>query len=398
MKRVSAILVLLLVLSAAGTAHAADIKLCMRQFHSFNDNGASLGGYTEDWWIDDNWRAMRGLQALILLQDWTVVFNGKLGDGIGTGDPGTGCTSTISLSQVNRTYYIILYSTNAYVNSNWLHGYNSSGNDISFMATYPHSQGGGAFWVNTTGGGNVFLGMNTAAEGLARNNGGLTNGTFKVRVGAVTDTRYDRDTKTIELSTFRVSYKYVIAHEMGHHLFHLKAPSKYTEFSCDDSNPAPPTSCQPSEDEHSMGSTEYTQCAHQEGFGHFFSAATWNHVPGWNCVFKYWKPFDGEDDPVIDCKDYSGVSWMENNCSASPYSTFDGWGNEYDWLRVFHAVRSRTYSGTPPSFVDMMYWQETAQAWARDEAYEKLDDRATVIGGTLEANWDAVKGQFGIDH
>ncbi len=382
------------VVAMGNEARGESLKLCIRLNAVFEDNDVG-----EDYWLTDTYQYVRGARVKVVRDNYfwgPTVWSGTLGDGLGSGDNGAGCTPYLSLSNVDRTYYVVVYSDGGYVNYNDLTVLNGNDSPSSLVITYTHTSGSGIATLNSTYGGAVFRVYNAAAWALTRHHGGMAGNDYTLTLNAPNGSRYNRvGDQHVEIASSHTDNKFVIAHELGHRMWHLKAPDNYTEDACDDA--ADPV-CPATGGSHSMGSKELAQCAHNEGLANFFSAMVWNY-DGWNqgCKMKYWKPFDynrdgvAESSPIIDCD--VGSSYLKAMCT--PSYTF--WGTEFDWMRVLWNIRTDSSFGAPPNFTYMLTWMDNADPWNRLNTYQKLDDEAYEIGGPLWSLWSFYDHVMGIN-
>ena len=151
-----------------------------------------------------------------------------------------------------------------------------------------------------------------------------------------------------------LSFKNVVAHEMGHTLQDLGSGRPLSDYNAA-GHAASESLCTcnhyaaPPNVKHCLQSRESASTAMAEGFGHFIAAKTYNG-PGEACSFAYYKPFqaDGaltQPPPVVlDCK--NPVKWRDNECFQATS------GTEYDWLQFFWNVNA---VGSNTSTVDDLY-------------------------------------------
>jgi hypothetical protein len=91
--------------SSIASGALASVKLCVKSMATFGDNEHS--GIYEDYWPTDAERELRGAHVVIG-KDNVQLFDGYLGDGLGTGDPGLGCTPTLNPATDNGTYFFVV--------------------------------------------------------------------------------------------------------------------------------------------------------------------------------------------------------------------------------------------------------------------------------------------------
>jgi hypothetical protein len=394
------------ILTAAGPVDAASLKLCLRVRTELSDVG-----FGEDYWLANDYRNLRGARVEIRADSGSgpVVFDDYLGDGLGSGDPGLSCTTTMNFawwlpwgSEVNRNYRFLVQS-HGNVNSNTVRVYDENVDAYHVIFTYSHTGGEGTFNVdfNPSGispsGRTVLRALHVSLYSIWRHAGGMTGKTFNIRAGAISGgTRFSPSLPAVLLSTTNSFRKIVTSHELGHYLQWLKSPSAYGpnvslyRTDC----PAVGESDGPGANKHSMGSMEWQSGAFTEGWSHFYAADVWNNHNQSNCKFQYYK----DDNPIIDCESPQ-TGWpnafMRNMCNNPKI----GYGVEIDWLRQLWDVH--TNGSSPPSFTAMMNWIASAAGfwgWDNDNVYEVLDDEALSIGGSLWSNWNSTKDVNGVNY
>jgi hypothetical protein len=298
MKRAPAILQAMIVIislssimAVGRSAQADSIKFCFRTNGDFVDNDyAPPSGSTEDAWVVDAPRPLFGAKAVVEISA-TPYFDGNLGDGIGSGDPGAGCTTTMTVPNANSQYQFVVFSSGGRIdtNSSGQHQLNAqvdddddTVHDINVTVVYNHSGGAGTFDVTLISGdtdaARLFKLYATAAYVLTR------VGTFKDP--AVTDIFLDNDSDASNQyddgdvyinagnTDEKIAYnlKYVIAHEIGHLLADLLFDGVGGDCTLVDDD----CTSSPGPVGHGLGSKEYQSCAFTEGMADFLSAATWN--------------------------------------------------------------------------------------------------------------------------
>ena len=401
------ILVLSLAALNTGRAFAASIKFCFTIDGTFIDNDyAPPGGTTEDLWVEDDTRRISGARAVVNIGT-TTYFDGKLGDGIGTNDPGVGCTPTMTVPLANSTYQFQLYSSDAAIDN--LDGNQHTLNvklddddgtvhDINLISIVEHTDGGGAF--------NVDMSVESSAEvtdlwRLHAASGFALRRTGRWAEPAVVDVFSDQDLDArnhyedgdIFINAgnpdlpIGIQRKYSIAHEMGHLLADQYAFAVGGDCDLSETQCGAPT--------HSFQSKEYQTCAFTEGLANFFAAATWNesNAPSErDCTYGYLN-FEG-----VDCEGNLSPTYpeafMETVCTTTSHTDR---GVEIDWLRQFWDVKT---DGSIPNFGDMMDWlyiAYTLYGFGYDDPYFELSAAAVVVGGTIQSTWESADDVNGID-
>lgn len=167
------------------------------------------------------------------------------------------------------------------------------------------------------------------------------------------------------------AYKYVITHELGHHVQSTRFGDQYWQWGkdqngndspqfgvsspicrCDHVDSANQLHCLQSDEEQGSGS--------HEGFAHFFASRIWNDRSGYGGIFTYYKHFlqpmpnlPPVNVPPPFARIASGVlHWLDVRCGAEPQV---GRGVEWDWLMFYYDVNTgaaadRTpLGGAPPN-------------------------------------------------
>lgn len=166
-----------------------------------------------------------------------------------------------------------------------------------------------------------------------------------------------------------------------------------------------------------MWSREKQSCAFYEGFAHFYAADVFNSHNENDCVFRYYKEDylyanDGTGLTTVDCEaststtNYSVVdfppatpltvlepAFMETKPCGS---AFTNRGVEIDWFRQMWDTH--TNSSTPTSFTTQINWARDAISFSTSNYYDALDAQATVVGGSLDSNWNSAVVANGINH
>ena len=389
-----------------GAASAASIKFCFKTNGDFADSGFSIpGGATEDNWTVNEPRNLRGAKTVVKIGT-TTYFDGTLGDGLGTGDPGAGCTTTMTVPVANSTYQFNLYSSDGRIDNlaGGQHILNAkvddddgTVHDVNLITIWQHVDGPGSFDVALNGGDNQATKLWRVHAASAYFLRRMARWADPVQADVFMDEDEDARNKyddgdvliSASASPIGVTRKYVIAHEFGHLLADAHANAVHGNCDLSDSE------C-PAGGDHGMSSKEYQSCAFTEGVAHFFAAATWNEFESGgesDCIFRYWS------DSTIDCEGSLTSSWpeayMETNCSSSSHTDR---GVELDWLRQFWDVK---VDGSNPQFSDVMNWLtagyfvDIPPGW--DDPYFRLDQTSDGLGGGINTNWDNSKGTNGID-
>ena len=390
---------------SSGAARGDSIKFCFDINGVFVDNDYALpGGTTEDFWVTDLPKALRGARTIIKI-GMTTYFDGNLGDGIGAGDPGLGCTTTMTVPAANSTYQFQHYSSGGLIDNlvGGQHFLNAqlddddgTVHDVNLLTVWVHTGGEGTFSIELLGtedATNLWRLHATAAVVLARVGRWADASVLDIFVDNDEDARNHYDNGNVFINAANqdkvigIQRKFAIAHEIGHFLADVHANA--TGGNCDLSD----SQC-PSNGSHGMSSKEYQGCAFTEGFAHFFSASAWNNFGAdTDCVFRYWA------DSTIDCEGSLTSNWPEAYMETLCYNTsHTGRGVELDWLRQFWDVQT---DGTQPNFDDMMEWVQSSWFFAVppdwEDPYFQLDNVADLLDGAIDSNWDAAKGTNGID-
>lgn len=355
------------------------VKLCLKQTTTYTD-----AGHGEDYWTTSA-PYPRSVPGVIVevRRSGALLFAGPLGDGIGVGDPGKGCTPSIG----GTGTFAIRAFTYAEVQDNDIIVDGDFGDTVfelpsvvvTTMGTHTVTYSPGTFEANV---------MAVAAQGLYRHAGGLSNKVFSIHTNAGSsraDPNYSGNTAEIFIATGDSTKKFIIAHELGHAVGGQATGGRLVNNDCSFSS----VSC-PSAGSHSMTSKENSACAIGEGYAHFYSADIWNNHYEDDCSFEYW----GSGTPAIDCEngmlDYP-QAYMENECAP----TYGGRGVELDWLRQLWDVHTE---GSEPSMNQMLGWMSSAAVWNATNGYSRLNTAADAVGGAINTNWDNRKAQNGVMH
>jgi hypothetical protein len=317
-----------------------------------------------------------GMYVKVYVDD---VYKGSryLGDGLGSGDPGQGCTGTMAYGP--GWYRVKLYSLGSingrkikvrdegsgnYLTHN-TYQYVGEGDHISWLG--PALSGD---WMRTS----AYL---AAARALWHNNSPIPSGTtINVWTNSSQGTKFDGS--DVHISDTAFEKKFAITHEMGH------AYAKYAVgggklLGNDCSYVAPPGETCTTGNGHSRTSKEYSDCAIGEGFAHFYAADTWNNAAGVGCGFSH---AGGPPGPGDDCEGSSvhPTAYLRTVCDA-PRA---GMGVEWDWLRLYWDLH-----GNSPyaSHSEIVNWFKDADPWNATNGYVKLDAAADRVGGDLDTVW-----------
>jgi hypothetical protein len=385
-------------------AHADTIKYCLSTWADFNDSGVPLtNGTTEDNWVNPGTaQKLRGAKTVIY-DTSHVFFDGYLGDGFGSGDPGIGCTPVLTIP--SSTWYVMVYveakgsvqgntvSTHLMISPNYVQ-------NTTFYTTY-NGQSGQTVPLTFLPEGStlhkVFRVQNAASYALYRHAGGVTAEQFKVLIWEDTDParrNYFNGVET-EITTTGSTKKFLVTHEFGHNV--IRFATSMPNGSCAYSVPSG-SACASSS--HNIGSKEYQGCAFDEGGAHFYSADIWNDHNATDCSFKYYKNMGGNPaEPVIDCEasggDFSSgmsvpVDYLESVCP----SPFAGFGVEVDWLRGFWDVH--TNQTVDPTFNDIKNWWDTSDGWTDTTVYAALN-AGDENYATIDPVWESIATLNGIN-
>jgi hypothetical protein len=375
------------------------LKICIEQFSEFTD-----GGVGEDFWQSpaNTARASQGAWVAVY-RDSTLVWLDFLGDGRGTGDPGSGCTDELAdppdplgtydysfqiftIGKVQDNIVNVAYEGGPILDWNFTRILTGTGtHTVSFD---PTNDTGRAFDVYMVG-----------AYCQFRHTGGVSGETYRYRlIQDSSDNWVSRSSDTVMIGEESANKKFIVAHETGHLLGDFATGNNDWKTVSSHCKCYESASCPASRGSHSMLSKELSRCAVAEGFAHFYAAAVFNsHTDDspYECWLHYYKTVDGDPTPIVNCE----LDWpdgpfdersMENNCST-PWA---GMGTELDWFRTFWDV----LSDPPTAFTveDITDWLDSAEYWHDYFAYDRLDAAANAIGGDLDAKWDAAKTRNGI--
>ncbi|MBI1944240.1 MAG: hypothetical protein HYS27_01020 [Deltaproteobacteria bacterium] len=393
-------------LSTSTPALTSNVRLCFKAAVVYDD---AARNDLDDGTIEDNWasgssQTLFGSRIIATSGGVAVPFDTHLGDGLGTGDPGSGCTASVPVTHSGQ-FFSVSYTvySKGIIQGNELYVQNAdSGNSYaSFPGTLYYSCAGGGCNLATTvtiapsGAMPIAMWQVYAADAysLFRHAGGLTSSIFTVRLSNDPnyDSEYNRGTGIISIRQVDAKERFTDSHELGHRIAHLRGlPTG--DCALDDAQ------CPSISGSHSMGSEEHQSCSFSEGFAHFYAADVWNSHYQQDCVFQYYKYTSL---PAVDCEaspnDLSDpvsfpLAMLENTCGSG----INDHGVEVDWLRTFWDVH--TNGSSPPTFNDMMNWMQSAFFINLTPPFDELDGEANAVGGTLNQNWDAAADGNGINH
>ena len=395
------------------TAPAAGgtVNFCFRLETQYDDAG--LG---EDFWTNDTptFRDARGLYVRVqryTASGWTSIFTGYTGDGIGSGDPGKGCTG--DLASTGPALYQYTIWARSRVQNNTIEAWDDAGPSAWVLRSY--AIGG----IDYVVGGDTQVDISTEVDerlnvlmmvsyALFRHAGGLSGELLKVRVDD--ETRYDSSANIIYISDASSDEKFKGNHETGHAIGNLTTGGMITGSNYDVADSiCPATADGTPGNHHSLLSREHSEAAANEGFAHFYSADVFNDHDETDCWFGYYKNEYGLPKPIpVDCEVSNTVSgnpfstrFMETQCDPGlPFpiwlDIFGGHGVELDWLRAFWDVH--TNGSNPPHMNTVLDWIDSADEPNNGTAYDELDEAADAYGGVILTNWNSAVNLNGIDH
>jgi hypothetical protein len=419
------ILAALTIFVASTSARAADIKFCFLVYGDYTDAGDALkNSLSEDYWTvgsDAHYLRGAGIEVRLGSSTGTLLTSGSLGDGLGTGDPGIACTETITLSNVNQTYWYKITSV-LDVNLNTLTGKRDDLDQTCYRSTTTTiSSGAGTYDITISGNSadceDVFRATSAAAFSLYRHNGGNSGESFNIRTRGSCENTTSGTTSC--LSDAGANRKFTVSHEFGHALIYAR-DSFFNIGSCSFNDTKCPSDGTGSIN-HAMASEENGSCALKEAFAHFVAADTYNNHSEDDCAFNYYKSYFPADpdlgQQVVDCEvastDQSALesgsnpsydlyplrtmeSVFPSNFSVAGCTTpFTGKAVEVDYLRVLWNMH--TDSTSPPTFTSIVDWLVGAGV-SSTTCFSQLDSEANTVGGQLNTNWDTNKTRHGVDH
>jgi hypothetical protein len=380
----------LLLLAASAQA---DVKFCYTAHAQYVDN--NIG---EDNWLSDTQRSLKGAYVTVRRDgpSGALLFNGYLGDALGTNDPGAGCIPNVVTTNNNDTYWVRLTSSGAQVNGNSVSAIFYSGSAANIDYTYVHTGGAGTFnipisdTVRENQLWNIFV---AAAHSIYRHGGGLSGKQFLIQYtddGTRNPNLYNGT--TIYINTDAWNRKFMISYFIGLRLAHLAVGSEMYARSASGSSVTCPAG--PAGATHSMGSRENQALAIQEGFAHFYAADVWNNDDFDDCKLGYFQDEFGTGAPTIDCESSDANyprPYMETVCGTP----WDGRGTTVDWMRTFWDLHTDGADEIP--FNDILAWLRSADYWSDQNGYAELEEEAAQIGGTFYTRWTAAANTNGVD-
>ncbi len=367
------------------------LKLCINQVSTFTDSGVGEAYWTNNF---PTARTSRGSQVEVR-RSGNLLFSGFLGDGLGSGDPGAGCTGNFSGSAANATYEVTIESRGLVQNNTVEVVEEGVGLIRSHTANIVASNGTFNVTLNAAAAFDEFNVYMPAAYAIWRHAGGMQSQFYRYTIDAAGGSRFDRFQDRIYIHRNHHFKKFVIVHEAGHALGDFGTGNnnfKLVDLNCEDFGDAV---CGASGGQHSMASKEFARCALGEGFAHFYSADVFNDHYQTDCQFHYYKnEFGNDSTPTVDCEDANG-SFVERFMEANCPLPWGGYGTEIDWMRALWDLH--TDGIDPPGFTEIVEWLDSANVWGDVTAFDELDSEADEIGGNLNRNWDTAKTQNGID-
>ena len=190
--------------------------------------------------------------------------------------------------------------------------------------------------------------------------------------------------------------KYIIAHELGHHLAsHFNGDDgDFNNFSADGG------SCPDGGgvNDHHLNSKEYQTAGATEGFAHFISAGVWNNISETDCFYHLWAWVDYdwdtfhdtyEEDGHYSCEDYS--SYMEEWCNTP----WDNRSVEIDWLKFWWDLLTNTDATW--TNIENIWDEANPDTWDATNVYSRL--RNAAINEDIDMDdWDYWANHNGVDH
>ncbi len=391
---------------STGSARADTIKFCFTGPMVYVDNGWPLPDEitTEDFWAGDGTaRFLRGAKMVVKIGS-TTYFDDVLGDGQGTGDPGNGCTSTLTVPNANSTYNFYHYSEGTKIDND-LGGQHTvnvkrivdvfTTSSLTQIIPYVHASGSGTFSIELWGSSNFenMLRLQTTSAFVLWRTGRVADAnTFAVYLDERTNAGNKHTDNGVYITANGSSRKFIVGHEMGHAVGDCYAAAAFgADYGYNDPN----ADCSSTGGGHNLGSKEYQPAAFQEGIADAFSVFTWNLTTETDCVYYT----NSSTTHARDCEGSQSFEnrWMEMRCSTP----FSGYGVQIDWLKAFWDVH--TNGGVDlGDFVDWLWDASWFWGWSQSwsDPYIQLDDAADDCGSAcddLDANWDVAKTSNGID-
>ena len=397
------------------STQSATVNFCFRLETEYEDAGVG-----EDYWTSNlpTFREARGLYVRVeryTTTGWVSVFENYTGDGIGSGDPGKGCTGDIASSGPAIYRHTIWGKSKV------------QGNEIRASRPFP-VPGGFNFWLLDSfvigdldygSDGDYQVDISTEVDerlnvlmmvsyAIWRHAGNISGHTFNVRVDD--ETKYSSSSGDLYISEASSDNKFKGNHETGHAIADLTTDGVMvgSNYSIANSQ-CPATADGDGNNHHSLLSREYVEAAANEGFAHFYSADVFNDHDETDCKFGYYKDEYGLPLPIaVDCENANTISgnpfsvkFMESECDPGislpiGFDIFGGSGVELDWLRAFWDVH--TNGSNPPHMNTILDWLESADEPSWTSAYDDLDEAADDYGGVIRTNWNSAVNINGIDH
>jgi len=203
---------------------------------------------------------------------------------------------------------------------------------------------------------------------------------------------YNCNIQALQYKQNERDHKFVIAHELGHHLEDTLSPgdcfTNDCSFNATDEEGAP--ECQSSG--HCWTSKEYASCAANEGLAHFYSLAVWNDETENDCDFPK------QNDP-IECE--IAHTLMEDKCNTcDPPGAYccAGKGVEGDWAEFWWGMHSDICDTLTVAEVYYIYIDANPAAWGSSQGYSQLKDSATTLNGVPTSVWNDCADLYGIKH
>lgn len=409
-------LVFLLLLTLSRGAWATEF--CFSTPGDFDDSGRSLvNGTTEDYWVTTANQPLRGANFTIRSgsSSGQYIAGGYLGDG--TSSTPAGCTAQFTIPVGVSSLWVQVKSV-GYVRDNLLRARDDDQTSKPFnivTTTYPLPIPS-SFSITVVETNDkrraIWKAYVASSFALYRTSGGLSGKTFTLDVynptgkyldssGAAKTSFFDGTVVKLK-EPFGTDNKFLIVHELGHHLADLAGIGVSADCSFVSS------SCPVSSGTHSLSSKEYQGCAASEGFAHFYSARVWNSTNQDDCVFSYYKDERGLGSEIaFDCEG-SGSTPLLSGLDPFPTAYFDNvctgvtsnMGVEADWLRALWDTHTNGAITTAPTFINMIDWMRNAFFFTPpgESPYANLDYEANIVGGSLNSNWDLSAPQNGIVH
>jgi len=296
-------------------------------------------GFGEDYWTTNSDKLVAGVHAIVLDDNWDVVFDDFTADGYSNNDFPTsteavGCTPW--LFATNRNNWVVVVKSRARVRGNDIEVFdNPTTENLTLWAAVVDVNGGPNF-ISMPFEKRESSVLAAAAQAILTNNGAIVTGNYKIHTGVDNIVSFhNKGNHKIYMTEAGSRQKFAIVHEMGHSMLFEKLGDDFGQTDASHNAAAPCDS--PIPDTHTMASKEFSLTAFHEGFANFYGVVTWNSTYGNNAVFVSW----GE---IYDPDPGPGNIWMRYHC-ASPYN---GFGNETDWMRFFWSFHKGGVSPVDP--------------------------------------------------